>query len=69
MKFATKVFKIFALAVLLPSLAFAQYTRTDLVTNLGVNGTVADPNLVNQNVYSRCDGVVVEKFPDFGKKS
>ena len=47
MKFATKVLMLFALAVLLPSLTLAQYTRTDLVTNLGVNGTVADPNLVN----------------------
>jgi uncharacterized protein (TIGR03118 family) len=40
-----------ALAVLafnaLPSLAFAQYTRTDLVTDSGVGGTVADSNLVN----------------------
>jgi uncharacterized protein (TIGR03118 family) len=47
MKFASKVSRIFALAVLLPSLALAQYTRTDLVTNLGVNGTVVDSNLVN----------------------
>src|SRR5579863_6699453 len=47
MKFATKVLMIFAFAVLLPSLVFAQYTRTDLVSDLGVNGTVADPNLVN----------------------
>jgi uncharacterized protein (TIGR03118 family) len=47
MKFAAKVFMIFALAVLVPSQAFAQYTRTDLVTNLGVSGTEVDPNLVN----------------------
>jgi uncharacterized protein (TIGR03118 family) len=47
MKFATKVFMIFALAALIPSLAFAQYTRTDLVTNLGVNGTATDSSLVN----------------------
>lgn len=46
MKFATKVLMNFALAVLLPSLVFAQYARTDL-TNLGVSSTVADPNLVN----------------------
>src|SRR5229473_7932389 len=32
---------------LLPTLTFAQYTRTDLVTDSGVGGTVADPNLVN----------------------
>ena len=38
---------IFAFAFLLPSLVFAQYTRTDLVSDLGVSGTVADPNLVN----------------------
>jgi len=32
---------------LLPALTFAQYTRTDLVTDAGVGGTVADPHLVN----------------------
>src|SRR5258708_13092838 len=32
---------------LLPTLAFAQYTRTDLVTDSTVGGTVADPHLVN----------------------
>src|SRR6266566_6600229 len=32
---------------LLPTLAFAQYTRTDLVTDSVVGGTVADPHLVN----------------------
>jgi len=32
---------------LLPTLTFAQYTRTDLVTDSGVGGTVADPHLVN----------------------
>jgi len=33
--------------LLLPALTFAQYTRTDLVTDSGVGGTVADPHLVN----------------------
>jgi uncharacterized protein (TIGR03118 family) len=47
MKFATKVLMIFAVAVLLPSLALAQYIRTDLITDSGVGGTVADPNLIN----------------------
>jgi uncharacterized protein (TIGR03118 family) len=47
MKFTTKVFIAFALAVLLSPLTFAQYIRTDLVTDSGVGGTVADPNLVN----------------------
>ena len=32
---------------LLPALTFAQYTRTDLVTDTGVGGTVADSPLVN----------------------
>jgi len=35
------------LAVLLPGLTFAQYTRTDLVTNSGAGGTVQDQHLVN----------------------
>src|ERR1700675_141768 len=47
MKFATKVLMLFAFAVLLPSLAFAAYTRTDLVTNVAVNGAGADSNLGN----------------------
>jgi hypothetical protein len=34
-------------SVLLPTLAFAQYTRTDLVTNTGAAGTVQDAHLVN----------------------
>jgi uncharacterized protein (TIGR03118 family) len=42
-----KPLAVFALAVLLPALTFAQYTRTDLVTNTGAGGTVKDPNLVN----------------------
>jgi uncharacterized protein (TIGR03118 family) len=42
-----KAFAVFALAVLLPSLTFAQYTRTDLVTNSGIAGTVQDTHLVN----------------------
>jgi uncharacterized protein (TIGR03118 family) len=32
---------------LLPALTFAQYTRTDLITDTGVGGTVADSPLVN----------------------
>jgi uncharacterized protein (TIGR03118 family) len=42
-----KTLAVFALAVLLPSLTFAQYTRTDLVTNSGTDGTVQDTHLVN----------------------
>jgi uncharacterized protein (TIGR03118 family) len=38
---------VFALAVLIPSSSFAQYTRTDLVTNTGERGTVQDVHLVN----------------------
>ena len=34
-------------SVLLPAMAFAQYTRTDLVTNTGAAGTVQDAHLVN----------------------
>ena len=47
MKSSMKTLAIFAFAVLLPSLGLAQYTRTDLVTNSGVGGTVTDPHLVN----------------------
>jgi len=38
---------VFAFAVLIPSYSFAQYTRTDLVTNSGAGGTVQDAHLVN----------------------
>src|SRR5216683_6971198 len=41
---------------LLPVLTFAQYTRTDLVTDLGVGGTVADPHLVNGWGLTRSSG-------------
>jgi uncharacterized protein (TIGR03118 family) len=47
MRLATKITAVFAFTVLLPALSFAQYTRTDLVTNLGTGGTVEDANLVN----------------------
>lgn len=47
MKFAIKTLAFFALAVLFPALTFAQYTRTDLVTDSGAGGTVKDANLVN----------------------
>lgn len=40
---AVFVFSLF----LVPSLTFAQYKRTDLVTDTGVGGTVTDPHLVN----------------------
>jgi len=42
-----KILAAFALAFLLPSFSYAQYTRTDLVTNLGTGGTVEDAHLVN----------------------
>ena len=41
--FSTFLFCIF----FLPTISFAQYTRTDLVTDTGVGGTVADSPLVN----------------------
>ena len=47
MKSAMKIAAVFAFAFLLPSFSFAQYTRTDLVTNLGTGGTVEDAHLVN----------------------
>jgi len=56
MKFS-KVLAAFALSLfLLPVLTFAQYTRTDLVTDLGVGGTVADPHLVNGWGLTRSSG-------------
>jgi uncharacterized protein (TIGR03118 family) len=47
MKLAIKTLAVLALAVVFPCLTFAQYTRTDLVTNSGAGGTVPDPHLVN----------------------
>jgi uncharacterized protein (TIGR03118 family) len=47
MRLPIKTLAVFALAVLLPGLTSAQYTRTDLVTNSGAGGTVQDPHLVN----------------------
>ena len=47
MKFAWKVVPVLALAILMPGLASAQYTRTDLVTNSGAGNTVQDSHLVN----------------------
>jgi uncharacterized protein (TIGR03118 family) len=42
-----KIAAVVALAVTLPCLALAQYTRTDLVTDSGAGGTVQDGHLVN----------------------
>jgi uncharacterized protein (TIGR03118 family) len=47
MRSAIKTLAVFALAAVAPCLTFAQYTRTDLVTNSGAGGTVHDPHLVN----------------------
>ena len=47
MKLAMKTSAFFAAAMLLPFLTFAQYTRTDLVTNTGTGSTLQDTNLVN----------------------
>lgn len=47
MRLEIKTLAVFALAGLLPSLIFAQYTRVDLVTNSGTGGTVQDSHLVN----------------------
>ena len=47
MRLAMKILAVCAFAVLLPALTFAQYTRTDLVTNSGAGGSVSDPHLVN----------------------
>jgi uncharacterized protein (TIGR03118 family) len=47
MKFKWKALPVLALAILMPSLASAQYTRTDLVTNSGAGGTVQDFHLIN----------------------
>jgi uncharacterized protein (TIGR03118 family) len=51
MQFIMKLSKVLAAFVLslflFPALTFAQYTRSDLVTDTGVGGTVADSHLVN----------------------
>ena len=47
MRTAIKSLAILALAVAFPCFTFAQYTRTDLVTNSGAGGTVNDSHLVN----------------------
>jgi uncharacterized protein (TIGR03118 family) len=47
MKAAIKTLAVLALAAVFPCLTFAQYTRTDLVTNSGAGGTVNDFHLVN----------------------
>jgi uncharacterized protein (TIGR03118 family) len=47
MKFVWKVLPVLAWAILMPGLASAQYTRTDLVTNSGAGSTVQDSHLVN----------------------
>jgi uncharacterized protein (TIGR03118 family) len=47
MKSAIKTLAVLALAAVFPCLTFAQYTRTDLVTNSGAGGTVNDFHLVN----------------------
>ena len=47
MKAAIKTLAVLALAAVFPCLTFAQYTRTDLVTNSGAGGTANDFHLVN----------------------
>jgi uncharacterized protein (TIGR03118 family) len=47
MKAAIKTLAVLALAAVFPCLTFAQYTRTDLITNSGAGGTVNDFHLVN----------------------
>lgn len=47
MRFAMKLLAVFALGVLFPGLTFAQYTRTDLVTDSGTGSTVQDAHLIN----------------------
>jgi len=47
MRVLMKTLAVIALAVVFPCLTFAQYTRTDLVTNSGAGGTVPDSHLVN----------------------
>jgi uncharacterized protein (TIGR03118 family) len=47
MKFAWKALPVLALAILMPGLVSAQYTRTDLVTNSGAGSTTQDSHLIN----------------------
>jgi len=47
MRVANKTLAVLALAFIFPCLTFAQYTRTDLVTNSGAGGTVNDVHIVN----------------------
>jgi uncharacterized protein (TIGR03118 family) len=47
MRLAMKTLAVVALASLLPCLTFAQYTRVDLVTDSGTDGTVKDSHLIN----------------------
>jgi uncharacterized protein (TIGR03118 family) len=47
MRLAIKTLAVLALAAIFPCLTFAQYKRTDLVTNSGTGGTVPDAHLVN----------------------
>ena len=47
MKIAIKTLAVLALAAIFPCFTFAQYKRTDLVTNSGAGGSVNDPHLVN----------------------
>ena len=47
MRLAIKALAVSAVAVLLPTLTLAQYTRTDLVTNSGSDGSVQDSHLIN----------------------
>ena len=47
MRLTIKTLAVLTLAAIFPCLTFAQYTRTDLVTNSGAGGTVPDSHLVN----------------------
>lgn len=47
MKLAIRTLAVLMFGVLLPCMTFAQYTRTDLVTNSAAGGTVPDSHLVN----------------------
>jgi uncharacterized protein (TIGR03118 family) len=47
MRVAIKTLAVLALAAVFPCFTFAQYTRTDLVTNSGAGATVNDFHLVN----------------------
>jgi len=47
MRFAIRALALAVLAALLPTFTFAQYIRTDLVTNSGVAGTTQDARLIN----------------------